>query len=405
MQTDFKEIHHLRENRVVKILPNIRKRNQAISRIANEFHYIESTANVLDLFEDLSSNGYINAVGVVDKNMNALGIIVKEEFFSFLSRPYARDVMKNRTVAEVMTKAELFNCDLNLFTVAEEIHARLRKKDIAFFVLTDDNNKFQGIFSTRSMLVYLSEITQNDIALARKMQTRLVKDSNLVAGKTFEFISTSLSAKGVGGDFYSIKNYTENKWIITVCDVSGKGIAASIITSVMWGMMYLFDFRTGMKTFIEKLNNYLVHTFESEKFITGIFIDFDEQKQELVICDMGHSHIFVMRNNKLLKLTSKQKNIPIGVLSNMKPELNIFKPEKNDIIFILTDGLIEQESMDGKIYSFKRISSILKTNSEKPVEYIRDAILTDFNSFKGSHHLNDDVTFALIKFIDQDVTL
>ena len=120
---------------------------------------------------------------------------------------------------------------------------------------------------------------------------------------------------------------------------------------------------------------------------------------------MGHSHIFVMRNGKLLKLTSKQKNIPIGVLSSMKPEINIFRPVTNDIIFILTDGLIEQENMVGKVYSFKRISSVLKTCSEKPVEHIRDSILKDFNSHKGSHHLNDDVTFAVIKFIKQDVTL
>jgi sigma-B regulation protein RsbU (phosphoserine phosphatase) len=149
----------------------------------------------------------------------------------------------------------------------------------------------------------------------------------------------------------------------------------------------------------------MVHTFESEKFITGIFIDYDEKEKVLKISDMGHSHIFIQRNKRLLKLTSKQRNIPVGVLEDMVPELYVFKPEKNDILFILTDGLIEQESMEGKVYSFDKISSIFRKHADKPVEEIRDALLADFNGFKGSHHLNDDVTFAIIKFIDQDIML
>jgi hypothetical protein len=39
------------------------------------------------------------------------------------------------------------------------------------------------------------------------------------------------------------------------------------------------------------------------------------------------------------------------------------------------------------------------------VESTGEAVLADFNAFRGQHHLNDDVTFALMKFAPQEVTL
>jgi sigma-B regulation protein RsbU (phosphoserine phosphatase) len=394
-----------RKPRTLAALPLRAHRNQAVSKIAAERSYTHVDVPVLDLFGALAKKESANAVGVVDDALTCRGIVVKKEFFALLSRPYARDVMKNRFVGEVMTEAASFHCDANIFTVAEQLAERVKRPDVEYFTLTDDDGAFRGVFSTQDVLMYLSEITQNDIDLARKIQQRLVKESDCVAGRTFEIATVSESAKGVGGDFYHIKKYDDDGWFVCMCDVAGKGIAASMITAVMWGMMTVYDFRRGIKPIIAMLNNYLIRSFDSEKFVTGVFLDYNERTGVVTVSDMGHSHLGLLRGGRFLRLSKKGRNIPIGVTLDLEPAATMFQTEKNDLLFILTDGILDQENAAGRKYTYQSIASLLRGHAGEPVEVIRNRLYADFKEFQGSHHLVDDATLAVMKFVKQDVVV
>jgi serine phosphatase RsbU (regulator of sigma subunit) len=75
------------------------------------------------------------------------------------------------------------------------------------------------------------------------------------------------------------------------------------------------------------------------------------------------------------------------------------------MLFLLTDGLIEQTDPDGRLYSLDRIAEVLRANDGDPVETLADRLLGDFNSFRGRHHLSDDVSFAMMRFVEQEITL
>ena len=393
------------EKNVLRYYVPPKTRNQAIARLASDLCYVRDGEMIHLLADSLRRSKDVQAVGVVDNDDRVVGMVVKDDLFNTMVRPYARDVFRNRPVREVMTQARTYNGDLNLFTVAEEINDEMKSPGVHYFVLTDGAERFRGIFSTQDMLVYLSEMTQNDIALARKLQSRIVREREFQVGRSFEFIAASHKAKGVGGDFYDIRKYNDTNWVLAFCDVAGKGVSASIITSVIWGMMSIFDFEQGLPTFVRQLNEYIVRTFESEKFVTGVFVDYDEASGELEICDMGHSHLFLFRNGRLIRLKNSTNNLPIGVLSETEPGFDTIRPRQDDTLFLLTDGMIEQDNNAGDLYSIERVVSVLRSNAEAPVESVGDTLLRDFDTFRGQHHLNDDVTFALMKFTPQEVTL
>ena len=380
-------------------------RNQSISQITTQFSYVPDHVRVESLAQALSKDESITAVGVVDQDGRVQGLVDRVEFFGLLGRPYGRDVLRNLAVTEVMKAAPSFRHDTNLFTIAEELEEYLKASEISYFLLDDEHGRFRGIFSTHDLLLHLSNMTQNDIALARQLQSRLVRERELVAGSNFEFTAYSASAKGVGGDFYSIQPYGESDWFVSMCDVSGKGVSASIVTSVIWGMMNVYDFRRGMRPFIRELNNYMVRTFEAEKFVTGLFLTYDESRCELQICDMGHSHIFVYRGGKLLRVSTNQNNLPLGVVADVETRMSRFVPQTGDVLLVVTDGLLEQQNAEGEVYSLDRVTQILQRREGQPVEMTNDALVEDFEEFRGNHHLNDDVTYAIMRFVEQEVTL
>lgn len=400
------EVVFAEEQQVLRQYEPGRINNQTIARIASNFHYCREEEKIFTLADKLRENETIMALGVVNRENHVVGIIVRKDFFNTMVRPYARDVFRNHPVSEIMQKPGHYDANMNLFSVSEEISEEMRRPGVTYYLLINEEGAFRGIFSTQDMLLYLSQITQSDIALARKLQSRIVRERDFVVGRRFEFVASSRTAKGVGGDYYEIRQFEENLWVSALCDVSGKGVAASIIAAIIWGMMSMYSFKRGcLKGFVRSLNEYIVKTFESEKFVTGLFIEYDEEKGELSVCDMGHSHFFLFREGKLRRLNTNQKNFPIGVAPEIDPKVDTFRPREGDTLFMITDGLTEQTNMSGETYSLERIARVMQQFRGEPVEFLADRLTNDFNAFRGKRSLSDDVTFALMRFAPQEVRL
>ncbi len=387
------------EKTVICKLPEVKIHDQSIRKIAVNLYYVAGDSLITDVVDALNRTISLPAVAVVDKGMHVLGILINREITGLLSRPYGRDVLRKKTAAELCTRASTFNIHDNIFSVAEIIDTEMKAPGISYYIITDDNQRYQGIFSTKEMLIYLSQLTTQDIATARRLQARIVKEKEYIDTPNLEIISSSVPAKGVGGDFYTIHKYSNTNWLLAICDVSGKGVGASVLTSVLWGLMSIYDYTKGLKTLVQELNNYIIRTFEGEKFVTAIFIDFNEISGKAVICDMGHSHIFVFRNSELHRLKTNSTNLPVGIMPDVDIVLNSFHMKEHDILFLLTDGLVEQVGMDNTEYSMKRIETILNSNTDQPLEKAHTTIQNDFSQFRGKKQLHDDVTYIFLKFL------
>lgn len=387
------------ETDVIKSLSRIKIHDQSIRKIANNLYYVFGDSLITDVADALHKQSDLAALAVVDREMHILGILNNKDISGMLSRPYGRDVLRKKSAADLCIDVRRFNIHDNIFSVAELIDDDMKTSGILYYLISDDNNKFQGIFSTKEMLIYLSQLTTQDIATARRLQARIVKEKEFIDTPNLEILSSSIPAKGVGGDFYTIHKYSDSRWLLAVCDVSGKGVGASVLTSVLWGMMSIYDYRKGLRSLVHDLNNYIVRTFEGEKFVTAIFLDFDENTGKTVICDMGHSHIFVYRNSELHTLKTNSTNLPVGIMPDVNIVLNSFQMKERDVMFLLTDGLVEQVGMDETEYSIKRIESILNRNRGETLETAHAAIQMDFSEFRGKKQLHDDVTYIFLKYL------
>ena len=390
---------------ILENLPQQRVNNQTILRLASSATYVRGGVRVFDLFEAMNDAPELRAVGVVDDDGAVIGMVVRRDFMAMMARPYAQDVFRNHPVREIMAQGTAFSSDSNVFSVADEIAEDMRRPGVIHYLLTWSENRFAGVFSSQDMLVYLSQMTQADIELAQRLQSRIVRDRELIVGDRLELVASSRTAKGVGGDFYKVSQFTPGKWIIAMGDVSGKGIAASIITSVLWGMMSIYDFRSGLTAFIHQVNNYLVQTFETEKFVTAVFLQYDESAGRVDVCDLGHSHLFLFRDGSLKKVKTNQSNLPLGIMPDMQPKISSFRPAASDLFFVITDGLIEQQNLAGEEYTLSRIGEIFAREAQYPVEVLSDRLFEDFTRFRGRLPLTDDVTWALMRFAKQTITL
>lgn len=390
------EKHH---NQIIleKIVPKI-VHGMGIGKIASIFAYTVEDTSIVNLADRLETETELQAVGVVDRKGKLKGLITRKNLFGMLSKPFGRDVLRKKTAASLISNVNIFNINDNIFTVSDEIEDKINSNTTSFFLLVNDENEFCGVFSGKDMLVFLAEITRQDIALSRKIQTRIVKEEDLLSSQNFRICASSTMAKGIGGDFYSFKKVFDSLYLFVLCDVSGKGMAASLLSSLLSGFINTYPVGTDLKGLVEDLNTQLTRSFAGENFITGVFILFNEKTGQLEIADMGHSHYIHYSNGKRKAIKNSTINIPLGISSNLDVKTFNLLVKKKDAFFMMTDGLFEQKNEEGDSYNYEAIDSILKDHSKVAVEGLRARIKSDFNTFKGKASNQDDVTFIILKY-------
>jgi phosphoserine phosphatase RsbU/P len=390
---------HISEDTILQHRSPHKARGEVVSSLVSDSCFVNRYHTVGEVSAVLTKQSDLAAIGVVDEDGKSQGIIIRSELFNLLGRPYGHDILRKRAIGDMATEVKTFHYERNIFSVSEEISEELRSDTEEYYLLVDDEDRFAGIFTARDMLIYLSDISQRDIAMARGLQRRIVKERDYFQSDTFELASVSVMAKGVGGDFYYTAQYGRGKHVFScICDVSGKGVAASLVTSALWGIAGMFDFERGLSDFLTTVNTYLLHTFEGERFVTGIFVDFDPSSGEIRICDMGHSHLYLYRGEKLRKIRTNDKNPPLGVFAPIEPEINRMVLNPDDMVVILTDGLIEQTNSSGEEYPITRFAKHLKEESTLGLPVVLEAVLKDLTVFRGNQPQHDDVTMGLLRY-------
>lgn len=374
----------------------------SIGKICSSFYYVYKDALVEDLANDLEKLKDVFAIGVVDTDKTVIGIIVRKELYDLLGKNYGRDIYKRKSVERVTRKTRNFNSQKNIFSVAEELKKEIYKTSINYYLITDSERKFYGIFSTKDLLMYLSDITQNDIDLAKKLQGNIVKEQTFISSDKIEIIGSSRMAKGVGGDFYNIKRIDDKRYLLAICDVCGKGISASLVSAVVGAIFDTYDFNNNnIENFIVSLNRYIYNTFKLERYLTAIFVDFYEDKEEFIIYDMGHSlgasNLYLIKKDSYNLLKTTNYNLAIGLTEDITTNKDVFRLNKNEIVAIITDGLTDQRNSKEEDYGSKRFLELVKNNFDVELLTIKDLIFDDINNFKEESHQQDDITFIMLK--------
>ena len=370
-----------------------------VMRLISSRFYIQEDLPIqelVDLFNDKGSD--VNAVGVISEENEFKGIIIRKELMKLVSRPFGLDVLKKKPVSKVTVSPRTFDSKTPILVISEELRDEMKLQKESFYAVLDHRKQFAGIFSTRNLLIHMSEQNRKDMNLAREVQNSMVKSRHNVLAFGLEVASSFTPAQGVGGDFYMTRKVSENDWVLMLCDVSGKGVAASIVTAMLYGVTRTFDFRKGLKAFVRDLNTMIFDTFRGDRFLTGIFMMYNEETGRVVILDMGHSYLSLIRDGRLVKVSAEMDNLPIGITDDISPRAGAMNLEYGDIILTVTDGLVEQRDHTGETYDMTRMQDLIRMNSGISLEDIRDNILMDFEFFRQDTPYHDDMTFLLIRY-------
>lgn len=371
---------------------------ELICKRAGSLYYANEATSAGDLTEFLIRDTSIRIVGVVSDQMKAIGIINREHLLNLMGSKFGRELYFNRSICSLMTQAPFIYYKRNTFSVIEELRHELKHYDDKHYILTDSEDRFKGILSSRDLTIYLSDLMTRDIFAARKVHKSIVKEETVVNNNDFEFTGASILAGGIGGDFHSIRQIDDNLWALIFFDVSGKGVKAALISVAVSSMFSVYPFENGLTEFLSQVNSYIYDLFSGENFITGIFMIFDSSTGLAKIYDMGHSLIYVMKEDRVFQLKSSDSNLPLGIKQDFTPALKSYTLGENELFLSVTDGITEQINYLNEPYGEKRLLAIAARNRTLGPLSIKDALVKDIAKYRHGQAQGDDMSLMILQY-------
>jgi phosphoserine phosphatase RsbU/P len=368
-------------------------RGNCIAKLASSMYWVPEDRPLKAIVDALAPHTELFAIGVVEESGEALGVIVRRELFDLLGSEGAEGRLEKMTARSLTRYVKAFSPDASVFAVYEAISREMRSVVIQYFLVKDKEGLFRGVFSTKDMLIFMSETHKRDIALVRDFQVRLIRPQTYFADDGIEFCAFSQPAMEAGGDYYALKKRLGSTYFVLTADVSGKGVGAAFFTAVCASITDTFDFSRGLAAWIRTLNRYYNRTYSSTgSFMTCVAYLYDARTGEVTACDLGHSYFYLMREGSIRQLRLPD-NAPIGIEPEIAPRISRFTIDPGDALVTVTDGLIEQSSGRGEGYTIERLHECIKSLGS--FRELRKTVLADLSSFRGFQHQHDDVTVSI----------
>jgi serine phosphatase RsbU (regulator of sigma subunit) len=247
---------------------------------------------------------------------------------------------------------------------------------------------------------------ENQIVLARNIQEQLIPSR----APASYIHSLYRPMEMVGGDFFDFVRFREsNKIGFFISDVSGHGVPAAFITSMIkTTILQAAQRRENPAELLHYLNEVL-YDRTGGNFITAFYALYDPSTRTLTYSNAGHNPPYLIAGDSVSQLIG-MKSVPIAIVDNhylhgygkSYRNTTTVLPQGSKLL-MYTDGLMEARSLDDDTMFFdgdeNDLSGILTQLRGLSSEAFIAALFARLVAFRGSSSFDDDVCIICVDIV------
>jgi len=233
-----------------------------------------------------------------------------------------------------------------------------------------------------------ARIYERELSIASLIQQGLM-DVQIPDVSFAKVIGRNIPCKDVGGDFFDVIT-TPDSLLVVVGDVSGKGVSAALLASIVQGLVYA-QAVSGMPLahIAGVANDFLCHKELQGKYATLVFLRLDSAGAlEYLSC--GHVPPLLIHDGQATRVSEGCP--PVGLLAGFKFTAGRTQMQPGDQVVVVTDGVTEARNVDDEFFGDERFEQAALPGN--PFENIFTAV----NVFRGPRALDDDCTVVQLTY-------
>lgn len=267
---------------------------------------------------------------------------------------------------------------------------------------------------SREELRTKNQVMEENLRMAREIQLTMLPQQYPTFPKdaspeesAFQFAHRYQSAETVSGDFFAASALSDEEVSVLICDVTGHGIRAALVTAMIRALAEELKPCAGDPGFfLRKLNSDLFNilkTTGSPMLTTAFYFVANWKTGAMRFANAGHPKPLLVRRveNTVTPLAnaSGHSQPALGLFEDPPYETSEAHIIPGDLVMLFTDGLYEVQGADEELYSQQRLMVDVKRLVSKPAGQLFDELLEIVKNFSVSHEFEDDVCLVGMDFV------
>jgi sigma-B regulation protein RsbU (phosphoserine phosphatase) len=246
------------------------------------------------------------------------------------------------------------------------------------------------------------ETMARDLRIAREIQMGLLPGdpAAITKGTGLDVHAIVEPARAVGGDLYEVIRLPDDRVVVALGDVSGKGIPASLFMAVAMTVL-----RTLAKQIVEpdeilrRLNDELLEQNPRGMFVTLQCLVFDLARKQVLCAGAGHHQLLILSPDQPPRWACPSSGRPVGLMPCNPVERETLSLEPGETFVLFSDGVSEARDVAGGFYSEERLVATLSgASSDTPADIVT-RVLADVRAFAAGAEQSDDITVVAAQYV------
>jgi serine phosphatase RsbU (regulator of sigma subunit) len=202
----------------------------------------------------------------------------------------------------------------------------------------------------------------------------------------------------VGGDYVDVVPTPDGRVLLSIADVSGKGLHAALVASSLHAVLHvLAATQPDLPRLMREANGYLCRTLEMRSFVTMLCMLLDPQTGDFHCVNAGHPPALMLERGKFTALQSGV-NMPLGIQS-ADYEAQRGCLARGQALAMFTDGLTELRNERDELLGIDHLGGCLASLHEPDLSAgeITRRLRTQLDEYQCSSLPVDDQTLLLTR--------
>jgi len=251
----------------------------------------------------------------------------------------------------------------------------------------------------------LTHIKEDLQAAAQLNATILPKDS--LAVDSIKMSVLHEPCEYVGGDLYGYKKITNDSFAFFQIDVAGHGIPSALLsfslghelskaqlfsdTIIECDLVGIKPQVLNVERAVTAINKNSFH-ISSDMYFTMTYGVLNVETGLLKYCQAGHPPLILFSDETGEAETHGEGGFPVGIMIDADYEEQELYMQKNDRLFVFSDGIPEAENQQGEFFGEVRLCRLIEEGKELTIKDLLNRIYQQVLDWSEDKKLGDDIT-------------
>jgi GAF domain-containing protein len=259
----------------------------------------------------------------------------------------------------------------------------------------DDRLLAATLAATLGASLHNATVYQREHVIAETFQQALLMQPPPIPGVDVGVCyRAATEAARVGGDFYDLVSLGQNRLMVVVGDVCGKGLPAAAESAVVRYMLRAYAQEEPPGQALSRLNATVLNQLPGQPFITLILAYIDVARHMIEYAVAGHPRPAALSGHMEFPLPW-DGGVPVGILRGaVYPTHRVVLPEDSCVV-LYTDGLIEARS-ERRMFGEARLLETIREGLDLGAQGLSEHLLDTVRTFSGGV-LADDCAAVVVR--------